>query len=238
MALWENTVYLACEAGERVAQALTDSFAAEGMQPVPAPAPRARQTVEPMQYAGALDNDLWGVALFPGAPGWCVLKSAPLDLLVERAAGATQMRLAQLCTRLNRIALHFACYDGDIMLTEVARNGEVLLSGIHTPGSDPLCRHGEIVAEENYRPGLRRLGLPGPVDFSAGAERASAALGAMLGGPNAAARDNLICVQTLIEHRPLPTPGAHALYFRWPGPSRERFTASTSWAQYAAQHSG
>lgn len=237
MALWENTVYLACDARERVAQALTALFGAEGMQPSPPPAPRERQAVEPMQYAGALDNDLWALALFPGAPGWSVLKSAPLDLLVERAADAQQMRLAALCARLNCIALHFACYDGDIMLTEVARNGEVLLSGIHTPGSDPLCRHGETVAEANYRAGVRRLSLPRPVDFAAGAERASAALGEMLGGPNAAARDNLVCVQTLIEHQSLTASGAQALYFRWSGPSRERFTASTSWAQYAAQHS-
>jgi hypothetical protein len=238
MALWENTVYLACTAGERLVQALAAAFATEGMQPVPPPAPRERQTVEPMQYAGALDNDLWAVAVFPGASGWSLIKTAPLDLLVERAAQAPRMRLAALCARLDCVALHFASYDGDIMLTEVARDGDVLLSGIHTPGSDPLVRHGEVVAEANYRPGLRRLRLLSPVDFTAGPERASAALGAQLGGANAAARDNLVCVQSLIEHRPLPMPGAQALYFRWTGPSRERFTASTSWAQYAAQHSG
>ena len=238
MALWENTVYLACEAGARVAQALTAAFAAEGMQPVPPPARRTRQAIEPMQYAGALDNDLWALAWFPGAPGWSVLKTAPLDLLVERAAGAPRMRLAALCAALDCVALHFACYDGDIMLTEVARNGEVLLSGIHTPGSDPLCRHGETVAEEHYRPALRRLRFVQPIDFTAGAERASAALGELLGGPNAAARSNLVSVQTLVEHQPLVVPEAQALYFRWSGPSRERFTASKSWAQYAAQHSG
>lgn len=238
MALWENTVYLACEAGERVVQTLTAAFGAEGMHPIAPPAPRERQAIEPMQYAGALDNDLWALALFPGAPGWCVLKSAPLDLMVERPAQVPRMRLASLCAALDCVALHFACYDGDLMLTEVARNGGVLLSGIHTPGSDPLCRHGETVAEENYRPGLRRLQLARPLDFTASAERASAALGELLGGANAAARDNLVSVQTLIEHRPLTVPRARTLYYRWSGPSRERFTACTSWAQYAAQHSG
>lgn len=238
MALWENTVYLACGAGERIVQALVEVCAQEGMQPIPSPAPRQRQAIEPMQYAGALDNDLWALALFPGAPGWSVLKSAPLDLLVERAAGAPRMRLAQLCATLDCAALHFGCYDGDIMLTEVAADGSALLSGIHTPGSDPLVRYGESIEEANYRPALRRLSLARPVDFEAGAEEASAALGELLGGPNAAARDNLVCVQTLIEHRALAVPEARALYLRWAGPSRERFTAATSWAQYAAQHSG
>jgi hypothetical protein len=93
MGYWENTTYVNHGSAPEVAEALTALFAREGMEQFDPPN-RVRRGIEPMQYEGALQNDVWGVAAFPGAPGWTVVKTAPLELLAERREGADRMRLA------------------------------------------------------------------------------------------------------------------------------------------------
>jgi hypothetical protein len=224
MAEWENTVYVRRGEPRQVLEALDALAAAEGMRPAADPPRRERDpaTYEPMQYLGALQNDLWGAIVVPGSAGWCVIKTAPLDLLAERAAGAPRMRLADLCLRLQCEALHFAAYDGSILLTEAMPDGDVVMSGYYVSGSNPLCRYGERIDEACIEPGLRRLQLPTSIDFSDGAAAASAALGAALGGQQAAARDNLVSVMTLVEHRPLAPLSGLMRYWRWSGDSRQQ----------------
>jgi len=50
--------------------------------------------------------------------------------------------------------------------------------------------------------------------------------------------DNLLSVETLITREPLAIAGGIARYFRWTGPSRQRFSACDSWDEYRAQTGG
>jgi hypothetical protein len=93
MGYWENTTYLAHADASAVAAAIAELFAQEGMAQVARPAERNYVLYDPMQYATALQNNLWGVAVFPGSDGWTVIKTAPLELLGERAPGKNRMRL-------------------------------------------------------------------------------------------------------------------------------------------------
>ena len=62
---WDNTTYVRHRSAPEVARCLAALFSREGMEPDPAPEPQRHGG--PMQYAGALENDLWRVAVFPGA---------------------------------------------------------------------------------------------------------------------------------------------------------------------------
>jgi hypothetical protein len=76
MGYWANTTYIHHGSVEAVADALARLCESEGMTRVPVPPQRQRLLVEPMQYDEALHNDLWGVAIFPGAPSWTVIQMA------------------------------------------------------------------------------------------------------------------------------------------------------------------
>jgi len=54
------------------------------------------------------------------------------------------------------------------------------------------------------------------------------------GAHNSAFCDNLVSVDTLICRKALAVPGGVAVYFRWPGSSRQRFSPCASWAEYRA----
>ena len=96
MGYWTNTTYINHGDPGAVAGCLIQLFEAEGMRQVPRPPERERVWYEPMQYATSARNNLWGVAAFPGADGWTVIKSAPLELMAERPARAGRMRLVEL----------------------------------------------------------------------------------------------------------------------------------------------
>lgn len=49
------------------------------------------------------------------------------------------------------------------------------------------------------------------------------------GGANAAFCDNIVSVDTLISHPPFTAAGGETVYVRWPGESRQRYAASSSW---------
>ena len=230
MGYWENTTYIHHGDVDAVARAIAEVLAAEGMAPVAAPAPRARQLFEPMQYDTALENDLWALALFPGADGWSVVKTAPLELLAQRAAGSPRMRLAAICTALGTSAFQVNVYDGTgIALLEVAADGDARMSGFNGQSADPMHWNGFEVTEERFVPAfelhdLGHLGPDGPGDdFAAAAARA-------IGGPNAAHCDNLTSVVTLICAEPVAMAGGRSLYFRWQGPSRQKNLPRSSWA--------
>jgi hypothetical protein len=179
MGYWENTTYIHHGDVDAVARAIGAVLAAEGMLPVAAPAPRARQLFEPMQYDAALDNDLWALALFPGADGWCVAKTAPLEWLAQRPAGAPRMRLTQACLALGASAFQVNVYDGTgVVLVEVSADGDERMSGFNGQCPDPMHWNGFEVTEERLVPAfelhdLGHLGPDGPGDdFAAAAARA------------------------------------------------------------------
>src|SRR5690349_19733601 len=101
------------------------------------------------------------------------------------------------------------------------------VSGYLARGDDPLPWNGERIDEERFEPGF---GLLADLELEPGdAQSAAEALARSLGGANAAAADNLVCVTTLIERRDLHLPGARTLHFAWTGASRRKFAACDSW---------
>ena len=86
-------------------------FADEGMVLVPSQQERTRQYYEPMQYAIALKNDLWGIAVFPGNKDWVVIKTAPLELFGEKEPNENRIRFVLLCSRLNCSGFMYNLYD-------------------------------------------------------------------------------------------------------------------------------
>lgn len=216
MGYWVNTTYVHHGEAGVVADALSSLCLAEGRQPA-APAPRERLLVEPMQYGTALGNDLWGLAVFPGAPSWTVVQSAPLELLAERARGAAHMRLADLCCRLGASAFQLNVYDStEAILAECSPNGDVLLSGINSQSSagDYLQWHDERLAEEFFEAQFRLHPFQDVIAGAALGEDIARALAARFGGANASFCDNLVSVDTLVAHKPFTAPGGIALYFR------------------------
>lgn len=214
---WDNTTYLRHVSVSDVAGCLAARFVEEGMTPDPAPAPQPH--LGPMQYRGALGNDLWRVAVFPGADGWTVVKTAPLELLGERRAGADRIRLSELCRALSASAIQVNLYDSSaLVLVEVSAEGEVLLSG-YTYKGDDLTWNAERLREEDVEPRLRIHPLQG-LQSRPGLSAHAAGLRARLGGENEAACDNLTSVDTLVRAKPLGVRGGVSLCFRWPGTSR------------------
>jgi hypothetical protein len=233
MGYWTNTAYVNCDDIARVETALEAAFVAEGMQRIPRPAPRARERFEPMQYATALENNRWALAVFPGAPGWTVVKSAPLELLAERAPNDGVVRLAALSARLRCPAAMFNVYDTTgAVLVETTETGDIALSGValgsgHNP--DPMHFYGQDLDPERYPLRFDTLPLQAIVDAHTTVhdgtplvdnDAVALALYAALGGRNAMHCGNGLCVQELICHRPLLVPGAREIHVEWPAANR------------------
>jgi hypothetical protein len=225
MGLWANTTYLQHGTTQDVARAVLALCEAEGMEHVPAPPARKRMSFEPMQYDGALHNDFWGFAIFPGAPGWTVIQTAPLELLAERAAGASRMRLAELCAALSAAAFQLNIYDStETVLVEVSPTGDVVTSGFTMQGGspDPFAWHAEQLSEETFEAGFRLHPFQDVIADAALGEEKAERLARRFGGGNAAFCDNVVSVDTLISHTPFAADGGLTLHFRWRGESRQR----------------
>jgi len=238
MGLWVNTTYVRRDSVQEVVHAVTALCRAEGMERIAAPAPRDRLLVEPMQYDVALHNDLWGFAIFPGAEGWTVIQTAPLELLGERAAGASRMRLAELCASLSASAFQLNVYDStERVLVEVSATGKVLTSGftMHGGSTDPFAWHGERLSEETFEAGFRLHPFQDLIADAALGDELAERIARQFGGANAAFCDNGVSVDTLISHRPLAAAGGEVLYVRWRGESRQRYPASSSWDEHRAR---
>jgi hypothetical protein len=214
MGYWTNTTYLNHAGHEEVAAALVRLIEAEGRHRVARPPVRVPDRYDPMQYKGADENALWGVAVFPGATGWTVIKTAPLELLGERAKGKQRMRLSELSSALGCAGFQYNVYDSSgAVLVEVDPAGTILLSGLPYDTEDEpdqINFHGEpwdVLDRLDLR--FEILPLEAGPDFDEVAER----LERELGGPNHKFCDNLTSVVTLQKHLPLEAAGGIELYF-------------------------
>ncbi|MEO8023018.1 hypothetical protein [Polaromonas sp.] len=237
MGYWVNTTYIHHADVSVVADALEAVCRAEGMERISSPAQRERALVEPMQYERALHNDLWGAAIFPGAPSWTVIQTAPPEFLAERAAGAPRMRLAELCRRLPASAFQLNIYDSaGAILAEVSESGEVLISGFNTSSdaADPFEWYEERLSEEFFEAQFRLHPFQDLIAGAALGDDLADAIARQFGAQNAAFCDNLVSVDTLVCHKPFSAPGGMALYFRWSGPSRQPYSSCASWTEYQA----
>jgi hypothetical protein len=109
-----------------VQRELVALLAARGRRVVK-PQPRQPDEYDPMQYGVGDEVARWGLAGFPGAEGWVVLRSAPLELLM---LGERPM-LLDLATRLGTCAFQFNVYDGTSdFLLEVDASERIERSGL------------------------------------------------------------------------------------------------------------
>ena len=215
MGYWTNTTYLNCPDPEEVAAELVRLLEAEGRRRIDRPPARVPDQYDPMQYKSADENAVWGIAVFPGVSGWSVIKTAPLELLGERARGKRQMRLAELSSMLGCAGFQYNVYDSSgAVLVEVDSAGAVLLSGIPYDGQDEpdqITFHGEpwnVLERFDLR--FEILPLEADPDFEQMARR----LARELGGANTEFCDNLTSVVTLQRHLPLQAAGGIELYFQ------------------------
>ncbi len=240
MGYWENTTYIAHGHALAVAEAMAALLQAEGMRRMERPAQREPTRFDPMQYADAAENDLWAVAVFPGAPEWTIVKTAPLELLGERAPGASRMRLVELACRLGASGFQINLYDSSaLVLVEADAEGSCLLSG-YRPGSarnpDPLMFHAERLSEDRIEPRFEILPLQQVVEGclseghglrSLDNDRLAARLADALGGESSRWCDNATSVDLLLRHRPLPMRGGIELYFERPARNRAPIASSS-----------
>jgi hypothetical protein len=220
MGYWENTTYVNSSDPRQVMAGLESRFIREAMRRVPAPAKRERFSYEPMQYATALENDLWGVAVFPGAASWTIVKTAPLELLGEQAADAPRRRLADICAELSAAAFQVNVYDGSAtLLCEVSDTGETFISGF-SGANDPMQWHGQDLEEEFLQARFRYFPHQEVVGAGTYGDDFAQTLSAAFGGSNAEHCDNGTSVGTLISHDHPPISGGEFAYFQWCGKSR------------------
>lgn len=231
MGYWENTTYVKANDPALVVAALESSFAREGMKRVAAPPKRERFSYEPMQYAAALENDLWGVVVFPGAESWTVVKTAPLELLSERATGTSRMRLSELCRKLSVPAFQVNVYDGTAtLLCEVSERGDIYLSGYGHFG-DPLEWHGERLSEEFLEARFRLLPYQKVVGDGSYGDDFAFSLSGAFGGRHSGHCDNVVSVGGLVTHVHPEIDGGVIAYFIWSGQSRVRIPPC-SWDEW------
>ncbi|MCX5745735.1 MAG: hypothetical protein NT062_24940, partial [Proteobacteria bacterium] len=182
----------------------------EGWIAIPAPPPRAVPPLDRMRQASGTGSELWAVALAPGAPGWCVLQTAPLELLCEPSV-AGPPRIAALSRALATEAFQLNCYDSvALLLLEASAAGDSAVSGFCL--DDPAQyrkRMPRTIEEATPHFSL----IHAPLELPKHAEAAWLHTLASLGGPAAALFDNTAAFEHLLPHHPLPAP-ARSLYFR------------------------
>ncbi len=130
MGWWNHTAFVASPDVAAVERALAAVFARDGMYVSDASLDDAtRAALREETSAGAV----WAVAVFPGARGWCVLKTAPLEVLAEPSADSGP-RIAALCRELGCDGFAYNAYDGDShVLIEASAAGSCEVSGYCGP---------------------------------------------------------------------------------------------------------
>ncbi len=233
MGYWVNTTYVNYPNTADVAIALTRLCQAEGLVGVAAPLERERLLVEPMQYDSALNNDLWGLAIFPGAPSWTVIQTAPLELLAERSPVTSRMRLADLCSELSVSAFQLNVYDSiGVVLAEISKQGEIAISGFNSQAEDPFEWNGERLSEERFETQFQLHPFQELIAGITLGKEAAKIIAKQFGAANLQYCDNVVSVDTLISHKPFAADGGSVLYFKWPGKSRQRYAPAASWDEY------
>jgi TPR repeat protein len=154
----ELSGYLGCGDTRRVADAIVEMFAREGMR-------RIDKAPVPLSYEQSKDNNYWSVAVLPGRPGWQVLLSIPRGLFCERGAPDGPIRFVELCDRLNSPGMLREVQDGagnnpfGFGTVELVADGK----GGHTL-SGYMWREGEDDAYLWYGNRLREENTEGPSD--------------------------------------------------------------------------
>src|SRR5262245_54935118 len=116
MGIWQHTSYIEHDDPRRVADAIVSLLRREGIQQIAEPEPFSAQQPDALQFASAMSNAAWAVGVLPGAAGWTIIKTRPLELLGERAPNAIRMRLVDLAALLGTAALQINLYETDFLV--------------------------------------------------------------------------------------------------------------------------
>jgi len=144
MGSWRNVAFVQTDQLDRVESELLALVMERGRRRVQ-PTQRAPPARDAMQYGSGDEVRRWGIAGFPGAPGWTVVRTAPFELLLQ----GEQPLISRLAMRLKAAAFQYNLYDSTSQfLYEVDEAGRIEKSGF-VGGSDPY-RYGAPLTEERY----------------------------------------------------------------------------------------
>ena len=213
MGEWQNSAWVKSSDTTAIQAALVDIFGSEKRSLVAKPPARKPARQDRMQYGKAADSRLWAVAMIPGAAGWTLLKTAPFELLCEKAPKAKGPRLGALAKALGCDAFQVNLYDGDsLVLVEATARGVTKQSGVNFQEIDDP----EALDEDTFQPRFSLVDVPAQLKKAVSGDvvRATRTIATALGGSNAESADNVLQVNVLIPHKDLRVSGARALYFK------------------------
>jgi hypothetical protein len=122
MGTWLNVAFVQTDDVARVEAVLRELVVGCGRTLV-TPLPRQPEKYDPMQYGKRDEVPRWAIAGFAGAPGWTVVRTAPLELLLL----GDRPLLAELAKRVGAAAFQYNVYDGDThVLWEATSDGTLL----------------------------------------------------------------------------------------------------------------
>lgn len=159
----ELTGYLGCGDTRRVADAIVDLFAREGMR-------LAERAPGLLSYQPSAENNYWSVAVLPGRPGWQVLLAIPRELFCERPAPDAPIRFVELCERLKAPGLLREAQEGignplgygTVELVADGKGRHQLSGYLYREGEDDVYAwHGNRLREEDAEGPAEPL----PVEF-------------------------------------------------------------------------
>ena len=79
-----------------------------------------------------LAKEILIIGLFPGASGWTIVQTNPVDFMCRRAKNSSKPRLSELTARMNCKAFHWSVYqDYWGILLEANEKSDVFVSGGH-----------------------------------------------------------------------------------------------------------
>jgi uncharacterized protein len=136
----ELSAYIGCSDTQRIVDGIVGLCSREGMRHI---AP----TALPDLHEAPSQNNYWGLAVLPGAPGWHVLLALPWNVLCERVSGGGPSRFVALCNALQAPGMLREVHGGvggyayGTVTLEADGQGREAISGF-------IWRHGEQAEKE------------------------------------------------------------------------------------------
>lgn len=222
MGYWENTTYLHTADCDAVLYALDRLLTAEGMNKTRAPYRRRPREFEPMTHNDAMHNNLWGIAVFPGsevdgAGGWCIVKTAPYELLAERAPDTTRPRVVRLAASMGLEAVQLHIYDSKDAILLETKAGKYRVTG--SSGTEGGTFHDEEIASSEL--GFEIVKGHERLLYEQDHRRIARGFAREFGGHNAAFAENTTSAVALPMGQRIPAPGARVVYYEWPTGDRD-----------------
>jgi hypothetical protein len=164
MGSWRNVAFVQVDDLARVESELLALVTERGRRRIQ-PVRRTPQVQEAMQYGSGDEVKRWGIAGFPGAPGWTVVRTAPFELLLQ---GEPPL-ISRLAMRLRSAAFQYNLYDSTSQfLYEADEAGRVEKSGF-VGGNDPYRYwgpNGADFAEDRYAVRFRAVDVAPVADWA------------------------------------------------------------------------